>query len=86
MRARKSHQTRLPRTRGTARKGGRPYSSTNISLRRPKMAARSVPGHWEGDPIWRGMSRCPVGALVERVSRSQVLAPGRIGAQASSSR
>ena len=43
---RKSHKTRLPRTRGTARKGGLP-NMTNISLRPPEVAARIVPGHWE---------------------------------------
>ena len=41
---RKSHKTRLPRTRGTARKGGLP-NMTNISLRPPEVAARIVPGH-----------------------------------------
>ena len=69
MRARKSHKTRLPRTRGTARKGGLP-NRANLSLRRPKLAARIIPGHGAGNLIKRDVNRCSVDALVERVSRS----------------
>ena len=65
---RKSHKTRLPRTRGTARKGGLP-NMTKISLRPPEVAARIVPGHWEGVLIKGAMNRSSVGTLVERLSR-----------------
>ena len=49
---RKRHKTRLPRARGSARKGGLP-NMTNISLRPPDVAARIVPGHWEWRPHQR---------------------------------
>lgn len=69
---RKSHKTRLPRARGVARKGGLP-NMTNISLRPPEVAARIVPGHWEGDLIKGAMNRSSVGTLVERISRYVML-------------
>jgi transposase, IS30 family len=69
---RKSHKTRLPRARGTARRGGLP-NMTNISLRPPEVAARIVPGHWEGDLIKGAMNRSSVGTLVERISRYVML-------------
>lgn len=69
---RQSHKTRLPRSRGTARKGGLP-NMTSISLRPPEVAARIVPGHWEGDLIKGAMNRSSVGTLVERLSRYTML-------------
>jgi transposase, IS30 family len=69
---RKSHKTRMPRTRGTARSRGMP-NMTSIALRPPEVAARIVPGHWEGDLIKGAMNRSSVGTLVERSSRYVML-------------
>ena len=69
---RKSHKTRLPRARGSARAGGLP-NMTSIHLRPPEVAARLVPGHWEGDLIKGAMNRSSVGTLVERTSRYVML-------------
>jgi transposase, IS30 family len=69
---RKSHKTRLPRARGSARAGGLP-NMTSIHLRPPEVAARIVPGHWEGDLIKGAMNRSSVGTLVERTSRYLML-------------
>ena len=69
---RKSHKTRLPRARGSARAGGLP-NMTSIHLRPPEVAARIVPGHWEGDLIKGAMNRSSVGTLVERTSRYVML-------------
>src|SRR5476649_1446737 len=67
-----SHKTRLPRARGTARKGGLP-NAKSITLRPPEVAARTVPGRWEGDRIKGAMNRSSVGTLVERLSRYVML-------------
>lgn len=69
---RQSHKTRLPRARGTERKARLP-NMTSIALRPPEVAARIVPGHWEGDLIKGAMNRSSVGTLVERLSRYVML-------------
>ena len=69
---RKSHKTRLPRARGSARAGRLP-NMTSIHLRPPEVAARIVPGHWEGDLIKGAMNRSSMGTLVERTSRYVML-------------
>ena len=70
---RKSHSGRLPRARGTSRFTGI-QDMTPIQLRPPEVAARIVPGHWEGDLIKGAGNRSSVGTLVERTSRYLLLA------------
>lgn len=65
---RKSHAGRLPRARGTARFTGL-QGMTSIDLRPPEVAARIVPGHWEGDLIKGAKNASAVGTIVERTSR-----------------
>jgi transposase, IS30 family len=69
---RKSHAGRLPRARGTARFTGL-QGMTSIDLRPPEVAARIVPGHWEGDLIKGAKNASAVGTLVERTSRFVML-------------
>ena len=69
---RKSHAGRLPRTRGTARFTGL-QGMTSIDLRPPEVAARIVPGHWEGDLIKGANNASAVGTIVERTSRYLML-------------
>jgi IS30 family transposase len=59
---------RRPRSRGTDRRGVIP-NMTPISLRPPEVAARQVPGHWEGDLIKGRYNRSAIGTLVERKLR-----------------
>ena len=69
---RKSHAGRLPRARGTKRSTGL-QDMTSIDLRPPEVAARIVPGHWEGDLIKGARNASAVGTLVERTSRYLML-------------
>lgn len=68
---RKSHAGRLPRARGS-RRTTLP-NMTSIDLRPPEVAARIVPGHWEGDLIKGARNASAVGTLVERSSRYVML-------------
>ena len=64
----RSRSGRRPRSRATARPPKLP-DMTPISLRPPEVAARIVPGHWEGDLIKGARNLSAIGTLVERTSR-----------------
>lgn len=59
---RQHHKARMPRTRGQARCQA-VQDITSIALRPPEVAARIVPGHWEGDLIKGPTNRSAVGTL-----------------------
>ena len=57
---------------------------TMIDQRPAEAAARSEPGHWEGDLITGASNRSAIGTLVDRASRFTILLhlPGRHTAEA----
>lgn len=66
-----SRNGRRPRRRSSASTTIR--EMTPISMRPPDVAARLVPGHWEGDLIKGAGGRSAIGTLVERTSRYVML-------------
>jgi transposase, IS30 family len=68
----RSRSGRRPRRKATSR-STRVQEMTPISLRPPEVAARIVPGHWEGDLIKGAGGRSAIGTLVERTSRYVML-------------
>jgi IS30 family transposase len=70
---RHGHSTRLPRSRGTDRRGHIP-DMVSIHVRPPEVDDRIMPGHWEGDLIKGAGNRSAIGVLVERTSRLVLLA------------
>jgi IS30 family transposase len=64
--------TRLPRSRGTDRRGQIP-DMVSIHVRPPEVDDRVMPGHWEGDFIKGAGNKSSVGVLVERSSRLVLL-------------
>jgi IS30 family transposase len=64
----RSRSGRQPRRNATSR-STQVQDMTPISLRPPEVAARIVPGHWEGDLINGAGGRSVIGTLVERSSR-----------------
>ena len=67
-----AHKARMPRTRGQDRRGQLP-NMTSIHLRPIEVAARLIPGHWEGDLIKGAGNKSAVGVLVERATRLVLL-------------
>ena len=70
---RHGRSTRLPRSRGTDRRGQIP-EMVSIHVRPPEVNDRVMPGHWEGDLIKGAGNKSAVGVLVERASRLVLLA------------
>jgi IS30 family transposase len=70
---RHGHSTRMPRTRGTDRRGQIP-DMVSIHVRPPEIEDRLLPGHWEGDFIKGANNQSSVGVLVERTRRLVLLA------------
>ena len=70
---RQSKSTRMPRSRGTDRRGQLP-EMVSIHVRPPEIDDRVMPGHWEGDLIKGAGNKSSVGVLVERSSRLVLLA------------
>ncbi len=76
-------RTELVRELARSRGGRRPRARvskppvlqemTPIALRPPEVAARVVPGHWEGDLIKGARNASAIGTLVERTSRYVML-------------
>ncbi len=69
---RKHRKKRMPRTRGTDRRG-KLKEITSIAARPKEVETRAVAGHWEGDLIKGKFNRSSVGTLVERTSRYVIL-------------
>ena len=67
----RSRGGRRPRARSSA--PPRLQEMTPLALRPPEVAARIVPGHWEGDLIKGARNASAVGTLVERTSRYVML-------------
>ena len=70
---RHGRSTRMPRKRGTDRRGQIP-EMLSIHVRPPEVEDRVMPGHWEGDFIKGAGNKSSVGVLVERTSRLVLLA------------
>ncbi len=70
---RQGRSTRMPRSRGTDRRGQIP-EMVSIHVRPPEVEDRVMPGHWEGDFIKGAGNKSSVGVLVERTSRLVLLA------------
>jgi IS30 family transposase len=69
---RQSHAKRLPRARGTSRKGNI-ADLVPLSERPTEVDSRQVPGHWEGDFIKGARNASAIGTAVERHSRFVLL-------------
>ena len=64
---------RKPHRHPGARRAGALTGMTMISQRPAEAAARTLPGHWEGDLITGTSNRSAIGTLVDRASRFTIL-------------
>ena len=70
---RHTHNKRVPRSKGTDRRGQMPHM-LSIHMRPPEVEEdRQFPGHWEGDLIKGAGNASAVGTLVEPTSRLLIL-------------
>lgn len=69
---RQSHTKRLPRARGSSRKGNI-ADLVPLSERPAEADSREVPGHWEGDFIKGMRNASAIGTAIERTSRFTLL-------------
>jgi IS30 family transposase len=75
---------RKPQRRPDQRRPNGIIAMTNVSERPAEAAARSEPGHWEGDLITGASNKSAIGTLVDRATRYTILLhlPGRHTAEA----
>lgn len=72
---RQERKLRHNRKHAHAKRGGI-TNAISITERPPEVAARTVPGHWEGDLVMGSKSsNSAIGTLVERVTRYLLLVP-----------
>jgi transposase, IS30 family len=81
---RTGRRRRRPQRRAGERRPNGIIAMTMIDQRPAGAAARSEPGHWEGDLITGASNRSAIGTLVDRASRYTILLhlPGRHTAEA----
>ena len=81
---RTGRRRRRPHRRPGERRPNPIAAMTMIGQRPAEAAARSEPGHWEGDLITGASNRSAIGTLVDRASRFTILLhlPGRRTAEA----
>jgi IS30 family transposase len=81
---RTGRRRRRPQRRAGERRPNGIIAMTMIGQRPAGAAARSEPGHWEGDLITGASNRSAIGTLVDRASRYTILLhlPGRHTAEA----
>lgn len=72
---RKYRRKRGGRMANQAETRGKIANMLSIEERPAEVAARTIPGHWEGDLILGKYKRTALGTLVERTTRTTILVP-----------